>query len=161
MTIMAQPNDDFWTDPEMFESGDYVKFELVGDKVEGTIAAIKRHQFDDGKVVPSLELETPDGPKTLTAGQIRLKNALAEKRPGVGDYISITLTEIEKRAGGKTLKHFEVIVGPKPAAAPAAPASAAPAAAPAPAPAPAAAAFDPSTLTAEQLAALLAAKGVA
>jgi hypothetical protein len=150
-------NEDFWNDPEMFDSGDYVKFDVVGDKVEGTITAIKRHQFEDGKVVPSLEIETPDGPKTLTAGQVRLKAALAEKRPGVGDHISITLTQIEKRAGGKTLKHFEVIVGPAPAAA----AAPAPAAAAVPAAAPAPAAFDPSTLTAEQLAALMAAKGVA
>jgi hypothetical protein len=174
-------NEDFWTDPEMFDSGDYVKFDIVGDTVTGTITAIKRHQFDDGKVAPSLELDTPDGPKTLTAGQVRLKAALAEKRPGVGDHITITLTQVEKRAGGKTLKHFDVVIGPAPANTAAPVAAPAPAAAPVdaaavaaaqaafaaqiqtvPAAAPAAApAFDPSTLTAEQLAALLAAKGVA
>lgn len=113
---------DFWSDPEMFQSGDFIKFENVGDTVTGTITAVRKHMFDDGKVVPQIELDTADGPKTVTAGQIRLKAALAEKRPGVGDQLTITLSEIEKRAGGKTLKHFQVVVGPvaAPAAAPAA-----------------------------------------
>ena len=111
---------DFWSDPEMFTSGDFIKFDQVGDTVTGTITGIRKHMFEDGKVVPQIELDTPDGPKTVTAGQVRLKAALAEKRPGVGDQLTITLSEIEKRAGGKTLKHFTVVVGPTPAAAPAA-----------------------------------------
>lgn len=141
--MTANSNDDFWSDPSMFESGDYIRFETVGDTVTGTITAIRRHMFDDGKVVPQIELDTPDGPKTLTAGQIRLKAELAEKRPGVGDLLTVTLSNIEKRAGGKTLKHFTVTVGPV--------------AAPAPAPAPAApaASADPlAGLSPEQLAAL-------
>jgi hypothetical protein len=155
---------DFWSDPEMFDSGDYIKFDTVGDSVEGTITAIKRHRFDDGKVAPSLELNTPDGPKTLTAGQFRLKKELAELRPGVGDHIKVTYTQEEKLSGGKTLKHFTVIVGPAPVAQ-AAPV-AAPAAMPAdhamaPAPAQAAPAMpagmpDLSQMTAEQLAAMTA-----
>ena len=55
----------------------------------------------------------------------RPPSTLQEKRPGVGDLLTITLTEIEKRAGGKELKHFSVVVGPvavtPAAAAPAAP----------------------------------------
>ena len=80
--------------------------------------------FEDGKIVPQIELDTADGPKTVTAGQVRLKAGLQEKRPGVGDLLTITLTEIEKRAGGKELKHFTVVVGP--VAAPAVAAAAAP-----------------------------------
>jgi hypothetical protein len=76
--------------------------------------------FEDGKVVPQIEMDTADGPKTVTAGQVRLKAALAEKRPGVGDQLTITLSDIEKRAGGKTLKHFTVSVGPVAAPSPAA-----------------------------------------
>ena len=117
----------FWDDKEMFSSGDFVSFEAVGDTVSGTITAVRKHMFDDGKVVPQIELDTAEGPKTLTAGQIRLKTALAEKRPSVGDLLTVTLTDIEKRQGGRTLKHFDVVVGP---VAPAAPAAAAPAADP-------------------------------
>lgn len=105
---------DFWSDPEMFQSGDFIKFNDVGDSVTGTITAVRKHMFEDGKVVPQIELDTADGPKTLTAGQVRLKAALAEKRPGVGDLLTVTLTGIEKRAGGKTLKEFDVTVGPVP-----------------------------------------------
>jgi hypothetical protein len=166
MTDQTQ-KDQYWDDAEMFSADDFVKFEVVGSSVTGTITAIKRHRFDDGKVVPQLELDTADGPKTLTAGQFRLKQELRELRPGVGDQITITYTKEEKLTGGKTLKHFSVIVGPQPQAAPApAPAAQAMPADHAMAPqftaAPAAApAFDPASLTAEQLAALLAAKGVA
>ena len=52
---------------------------------------------------------------------MQLKALLAEKRPNVGDAITITFTEIEKRSGGKTLKKFDVQVGA--AAATAAPAA--------------------------------------
>jgi len=55
-------------------------------------------------------LDTKDGEIALTAGQVRLKAALAEQRPEVGDTLTVKLTEIEKRAGGKTLKHFDVAV---------------------------------------------------
>lgn len=118
-----------WDDPEVITTGDYIKFETVGDTISGTITAVRKHTFDDGKVVPQIVLDTDDGEKIVTAGQIRLKAELAAKRPGVGDQITITLSDVEKRAGGKTLKHFDVIVGPASAtAAPAAPAAAAPAA---------------------------------
>jgi len=71
--------------------------------------------------VPKIMLETAFGEVALTAGQVRLKAELSEKRPDVGDTLTVTLTEIEKRAGGKTLKHFDVVVAksgtPAPAAA--------------------------------------------
>ncbi len=126
---MTNPTD-FWSDPEMFQSGDFIKFDNVGDTVTGTITAVRKHMFEDGKVVPQIELDTADGPKTMTAGQVRLKALLAEKRPGVGDLLTVTLTGIEKRAGGKTLKEFSVIVGPVAAPAAAPVATAAPAADP-------------------------------
>jgi len=73
--------------------------------------------WDDGKVSPKLILRMDDGTeKTVTAGQVRLKAILAETRPQVGQTIRITMTEIEKRSGGKTLKHFSVEVGALPAA---------------------------------------------
>lgn len=114
-----------WDDPDLRMSSEYVSFDNVGDSVAGTIINIRAHRFDDGKVVPQLLLDVDGEEKTVTAGQVRLKAALAEKRPEPGDVITITLTEIEKRAGGKTLKHFDVQIGAaakvaKPAAKPAA-----------------------------------------
>jgi len=100
-----------WDDPELRSGGEFVKFENPGDKVSGVINAIKKHRFDDGNVVPQIYLTTDEGDeRTLTAGQVRLKAALAEQRPEVGDHLSVTFERQEKRAGGKTLKHFAVSV---------------------------------------------------
>lgn len=100
-----------WDDPELKINSDYIKFENPGDTTTGTIVAIRAHKFDDGNVVPQIILNTADGEKTVTAGQMQLKAMLADKRPNVGDTITITFTEIEKRSGGKTLKKFDVQVG--------------------------------------------------
>lgn len=115
-----------WDDPELHVSDDYVKFETPGDTITGTITALRIHRFDD-KPVPQIVIRTPEGhDRTVTGGQARLKALLTEKRPDVGDTITITMTNVEKRAGGKTLKHFEVEVGKGTAMAPAAAAPAAP-----------------------------------
>lgn len=100
-----------WDNPELRVGGDFVKFDNVGDSVAGTITAIRPHRWDDGSVCPQIFLATDDGEeKTITAGQIKLKNLLAEQRPETGDHITISLTDTEKRAGGKTLKHFTLEV---------------------------------------------------
>ena len=140
-----------WDDPEIKAGGDYIKFDNVGDTVTGTVTAIRAHRFDDGKVVPQVLLTTDDGEeKTMTAGQVQLKAKLAEQRPESGDHIKVTLTDIEKRAGGKTLKVFDVQVTR-------AGATHAPAAAPTPPaaqPDPAAVAAAIANLTTEQKTAL-------
>jgi hypothetical protein len=136
-----------WDDPELHVSDDYVKFETPGDTITGTITALRIHRFDD-KPVPQVVIRTPEGhDRTVTGGQARLKALLAEKRPDVGDTITITMTNIEKRAGGKTLKHFEVDVISS-GAPPAPPAASAPAAPPAADPA---ATLAASGLTPEQI----------
>jgi hypothetical protein len=109
-----------WDDPELKINSDYIKFENPGDTAAGTIVAIRAHKFDDGNVVPQIILNTADGEKTVTAGQMQLKAMLADKRPNVGDHITITFTEVEKRSGGKTLKKFDVQVGATATAPPAA-----------------------------------------
>ncbi len=116
-----------WDNPEMSTGGEYVKFEKVGDTVTGKITVLGVKRWDDGSISPQLTLQTGDGERTLTAGQVRLKAALVEHRPEEGDTITVTLSDIEKRSGGKTLKHFTVSVdrGSTPAAS--APAAAAPA----------------------------------
>lgn len=99
-----------WDDPEMRTASDYAKFEVVGDYISGVVTGVFAHRFDDGKVVPKIMLDTGDGEVALTAGQVRLKAELSEKRPEVGDMLTVKLIDIEKRAGGKTLKHFDVAV---------------------------------------------------
>lgn len=99
-----------WDDPELRTASEYASFVDIGDSVSGVVTGVYAHRFDDGKVVPKIMLDTADGEIALTAGQVRLKAALSEKRPEVGDTLSVKLIDIEKRAGGKTLKHFDVSV---------------------------------------------------
>ena len=99
-----------WDTPELQTSSDYIKFENAGDTVTGTVVNISAHKWDDGSVSPQILLQTGEGQQTVTAGQVRLKALLAEKRPEVGDTLTITHTGIEKRAGGKTLKLWTVEV---------------------------------------------------
>jgi hypothetical protein len=112
---------DVWADPDFAIGGDYITFANIGDTVTGKVIAVRKHIWDDGSVSPQILLDVDGQEKTVTAGQVRLKAALAEKRPQPGQHVTITLTDIEKRAGGKTLKHFDVQVGvPVAVAAPAA-----------------------------------------
>lgn len=116
-----------WDSADLAIGGDYIKFEDAGDTVSGIVTAVRAHRFDDGKAVPQIILtddETGED-RTMTAGQIRLKIALAEQRPEAGDHLKVTLTGVEKRPGGKTLKLFDVQVskGGKPANGTAAPAA--------------------------------------
>jgi len=103
-----------WDDKDISSSGDYVKFEAVGDGVEGTITNLERHTFTDDetgekRVTPKLTIACADGTeKILTAGQVRLRLRLVELRPEVGDYLKVTMTELQK-IGKKTLKHFDVV----------------------------------------------------
>lgn len=101
---------DIWDDPELKVTDEYVKFENVGDTVTGTVLGISVHRWDDGSTCPQLLLDVDGDEINLTAGQTRLKRALAEQRPQVGDTITATFTEEEKRPGGKTLKHFDLTV---------------------------------------------------
>lgn len=146
-----------WDDPDLKVNDDYVSFKDVGDTVTGTVVTVRRHTFEDGKAVPQIIVATTDGEeKTITAGQVRLKALLAEQRPEAGDVLTVTLSSIEPRAGGKTLKHFDVNVvrGNDPVAAVvAAPATPAPSQA-APVADPQAAAAALANLTPEQKTAL-------
>lgn len=111
-----------WDDPELRAGGDFITFEKVGDKASGIVQAIRVKRWDNGKVSPEILLVDDNGEeKTLTAGQVKLKLLLSEQRPDVGDHIDVELTDIEKRSGGKTLKHFRLDVtrGGAPAASPA------------------------------------------
>ena len=100
-----------WDDPNLKSGGEFVKFEKIGDRVAGTISAVRPHRFEDGSVAAQILLTTDDGEeRTLTAGQVQLKAKLSQERPEAGDHLTVTLTQIERRSGGKTLKHFDVAV---------------------------------------------------
>lgn len=135
-----------WDDPELRTTSTYIRFDQPGDTITGRITSIQARRWDDGSVSPELHLEADDGEVIVTAGQVRLKAALAEQRPEPGDTITITMTELEKRSGGKTLKHFDVTVtrGSKPAKPAVAPVAAAPSA-------PAATTYTPEQIEAMKL----------
>ena len=99
-----------WDNPEINVIKKYVTFENVGDSVEGTITDIGLQSWEDGTVTPKITLDTEEGTRIITAGQVRLRIALAEKRPEVGDYLRVSLIGIEDRSEGKFLKHFAVDV---------------------------------------------------
>lgn len=122
-----------WDDPELRAGGEFVKLEAVGDKVEGQVLAVRSHKFDDGSTAPQIIYQDASSgeERTWTAGQIQAKRRLAELRPEAGDWIKAVLVQIEKRSGGKTLKHIEIEV--RHAGQGAAPATSAPAAPAAPA----------------------------
>lgn len=121
-----------WDQPAMQVADNFVTFTAPGDTVTGKVQAVLAHTFADGSVAPQLVLDVGGETKTVTCGAIRLKATMAEKRPDVGDTVTITLEREEPRGGGKTLRHWVVDVvragGTAPAAAPqAAPAASAPA----------------------------------
>lgn len=100
-----------WDDPELKTTDDYAKLEQVGDVIEGEILVVRKHSFDDGSTAPQIILRAPDGAeRTWTAGQIQAQRQLAELRPEAGDHIRAELVQIEKRSGGRTLKHIKVEV---------------------------------------------------
>lgn len=103
-----------WDDPELKMNDDFVKLENVGDTVSGTIQSIRPHRFDDGSVaVQIIFIDDRDGgERTWSAGQVQAKKRLAEIRPEVGWKFRARLDSIEKRAGGKTLKHIDVQAKP-------------------------------------------------
>ena len=99
-----------WDSPELNISKKYVNFEAIGDSAAGVVTEVGLQTWSDGTFAPRVTLSDESGEKTITAGQIRLKIALTEKRPEVGDYLKVTLTNIEDRGSGKMLKHFQVDV---------------------------------------------------
>ena len=100
-----------WDDPSLATSSDFVRFENVGDEVVGDVLNVGLHTWPDGKVSAQLTIRTDDGNDvTMTAGQVRLAAALREEKPEAGDRIKVKFTEVEKRPGGKTMKHFDVQV---------------------------------------------------
>lgn len=94
------------------QQGDYIKFENVGDSVAGIIKEVREGKDFNSNPCPELVLETAEGEeKTVTAGQVLLKSALAEQAPNALDAVKITYSGIGKAQPGKApAKEFTVEV---------------------------------------------------
>lgn len=92
-------------------NGNFAKWENPGDELVGDVVGKGLGDDLNGHSVPQIVVATDDGSEiTVTASQAQLKAKLMEARPAVGDRVKITYTRNEKRDGGKTLKHFEVVL---------------------------------------------------
>lgn len=78
-------------DYSKYTAGNFVKFENVGDQVVGIIKDIREGKDYAGNPCPEiiLEVNAEGDEKTVTAGQVRLKAALKETAPKVGDKVRI------------------------------------------------------------------------
>lgn len=104
-------------DYSRYTGGDFVKFDNIGDNVIGIIKEVREGKDFNGNPCPLLVLEVSDAgdEKTLTAGQVMLKAALAEKAPKVGDKVKITYSGVSEAKPGKApAKVFTVDVKPGP-----------------------------------------------
>lgn len=164
-------SENFWDSPEL-TMGEYLKFEKPGDEHGGLVTDIRMTTFDDGTKAPQLVFDIDGEDKIMTCGAVRLKIALVEAKPAVGDHVRVKFTS-EERRGNRTIRNWDVQVQRKADAAvaappafpgqyvPAAPAEAPQAASVAPQAAPAQSTPDPAAvaaalanLTPEQKAAL-------
>ena len=92
-------------------SGNFVKWETIGQEVVGDIIGKTTGEDLKGNKVPQLVIRLDDDTEvTIGGSQAQLKAKLLEGRPQVGDRIKIKLTEITRPAADKTLKHFDVVI---------------------------------------------------
>jgi hypothetical protein len=93
-------------------TGDFNKWkpENEGDAIAGVITGLRVATMPDGNKYPSFTIDVNGVATEVLASQTQLLRILAEKKPAVGDTISITFTRLEKLQGSKTLKHFDVTV---------------------------------------------------
>jgi hypothetical protein len=93
-------------------TGDFNKWkpENEGDSISGVLTALRVATMPDGNKYPSLTITKDGTAYEVLASQTQLLRLLADTKPTVGDTITITHTRVEKLAGNKTLKHFDVKV---------------------------------------------------
>jgi hypothetical protein len=97
----------FWDDEELERDagGVYIKFEVPGDSVIGTITGLSKRKFikDDNESI-SYDVKL-DGGRTVTVSQWMLKNTFYALQPNKGDTIDVTFVD-EVKKGSKTTKRF-------------------------------------------------------
>lgn len=84
------------------------KPETPGDKIHGKITSLRIATMPDGRKLPALTIATDLGDRDMLASQTVLLRLLAEKKPTIGDIITIVYEREERLANGRTLKHFNV-----------------------------------------------------
>lgn len=101
-----------WQEFERPTGGDYNRWkpETEGDQISGIINSIRVATMPDGNKYPSLTIDVAGDKFEVLVSQTQLLRLVAEKKPNIGDTITIKFTRVEKLAGNKTLKHFEVLV---------------------------------------------------
>jgi len=94
------------------QTGDFNKWkpETEGDKITGVVKSVRIATMPDGNKYPSLAIVVDGVDFDVLASQVQLLRLLAEKKPTVGDTITIEYTRLEKLTAGKTMKHFNVTV---------------------------------------------------
>lgn len=93
-------------------TGAYVKFENVGDQVIGVVKEVREGRTFKGNPCPELVLEDESGEERIvTAGQVMLRAALAERQPQPGDKVRIIYSGVgEAKPGQAPPKLFSVDV---------------------------------------------------
>lgn len=96
---------------EYTNSGNYFKFENVGDKIRGEILSIVEGKDFGGNPCPVLEIDTDEGEMNVTASQVMLKAELAEVRPEVGDEVTIEHSGLgDPKPGRNPAKLFTITI---------------------------------------------------
>lgn len=96
---------------EYRQTGDWITFSEVGDSVVGVVVAVRTGQDFNGRPCPELVLDVDGSEKTLTAGQVMLRAALAAEQPQAGDRVAIVYSGVgEARPGKAPAKLFDVTV---------------------------------------------------
>jgi hypothetical protein len=92
--------------------GSYQRWTDPGQQVVGTIVEMGVGSDINGNPCPQLTINTTTGDVIVTCSQAQLRTKIIEIHKTtpmkVGDKIAIIYTENESRAGGKTLKCFDV-----------------------------------------------------
>ena len=100
--------------PKAPVSGNFASFKEVGDTVAGHVIDINGDGTTfAGEKCPQVVLETADGAHiTVTCGQAQLWSktvtAVESGELAIGKRAKFTLTDVERRPNGRTLKHFEI-----------------------------------------------------
>lgn len=106
-------SNDPWSDISRGD-GLYQRWTDPGDKVVGTIVEMGIGSDINGNPCPQLTVNTDSGDVIVTCSQAQLRSKIIEvhrtETLNIGDKIAIVYTGNENRAGGKTLKMFDVQV---------------------------------------------------
>lgn len=96
--------------------GTYVKWDEPGKQIVGTIIELGVGTDINGNSCPQLTIQSNTGEHIITCSQAQLKSKIISLHQtegiNVGDKIAIVYTGNETRAGGKTLKQFDVSLKP-------------------------------------------------